>query len=67
MLCVQKALAEVKVFKEKGELPKDMNEKPPLPDSQEESEGEEEEEEEEEREVSEERFVGVCAHYPVTC
>lgn len=36
----------MKVFKEKGELPKDMNEKPPLPDSQEESEGEEEEEEE---------------------
>ena len=35
------------MFKEKGELPKDMNEKPPLPDSQDESEEEEEEKEEE--------------------
>ena len=45
------------MFKEKGELPKDMNEKPPLPDNQEESE--EEEEEEEEKEVSDHWFVGM--------
>lgn len=36
------------MFLEKGELPRDMDEKPPLPDSQEESEGEEEEGGEEE-------------------
>ena len=47
---MQKALAEVKVFLEKGELPRDMEEKPPTPDSQEESEGEEEEGGEEEEE-----------------
>ena len=49
------------MFKEKGELPKDMNEKPPLPDSQEESEEEEEEEEEERVSIG----LLACSHYAV--
>ena len=50
---LQKALAEVKVFQEKGEMPQGMNEKPP----EEESEGEEENREEEQVSVAIRREV----------
>ena len=42
MFLLQKALAEAKAFVETGKLPEDMDEKPPQPESQDESEGTEE-------------------------